>query len=135
MIPSNAEIILITEITEAFLRDPTTLAHHRLQTFAKKGLACAVEGCQRCGTHIAVWYDGRQYAKRGSTYGGLHVDIVGYEPDGTEYLMTVDHIQPRFWGGSDEISNKNPMCAEHNFKKGHRPDSLRLKPEFQEKVG
>ncbi len=37
-------------------------------------------------------------------------------------LLTVDHIVPRYQGGSDEISNLQPMCIHHNSSKGARND-------------
>lgn len=75
-------------------------------------------GCHRKGTHAVHWYNPGDYAKiLNGEHGagtGLHIDLVGYEPDGTEYLMTVDHIIPHSKGGPKLWFNLQPMCSEHN---------------------
>lgn len=43
---------------------------------------------------------------------------------------TVDHIVARRNGGSDEIENLQPLCREHNSKKGIKPDQYWSKSFF-----
>ncbi|NEP79264.1 MAG: DEAD/DEAH box helicase family protein [Okeania sp. SIO3B3] len=43
---------------------------------------------------------------------------------------TVDHIVARRNGGSDEIENLQPLCREHNSKKGIKPDEYWSKKFF-----
>ncbi|HEY9800959.1 MAG TPA: HNH endonuclease [Leptolyngbyaceae cyanobacterium] len=43
---------------------------------------------------------------------------------------TVDHIVARRNGGSDEIENLQPLCREHNSKKGIKPDEYWSKTFF-----
>lgn len=43
---------------------------------------------------------------------------------------TVDHIVARRNGGSDEIENLQPLCREHNSKKGIKPDEYWSKQFF-----
>ena len=42
---------------------------------------------------------------------------------GTDEDITIDHILPRVRGGSDEVSNLQPMCRKCNSHKGTRPDT------------
>lgn len=110
----------IYPITAEFLSDPRIQNHRRLETFAKKGLLCSHPGCHRVGTHVIHWYAPSDFKKFGDSGRGEHIDIIGFEANGTEYLMNVDHIYPRSKGGMDDISNKQPMCEAHNSLKSDR---------------
>jgi len=81
--------------------------HHRLRTFAEKGLQCVCEGCNRIGTRLV---------KSRDLNGGIHIDVFTDE----WHMMTVDHIIPKSKGGANHISNYQPMCRKHNNKKGNK---------------
>jgi hypothetical protein len=110
--------VRIEPVTDEFLQAHST--HRRLETYFHKGCKCVVPGCERVGTHIKYWYSAYDWKKYGDSGLGLHKDLIGYDPDGTEFLMTVDHILPRGHGGRDDISNKQPMCEMHNSKKADK---------------
>lgn len=77
--------------------------HKRLKTFAKKGLKCV--GCDRVGKYLIAAKD---------RSGSIHIDL--YTKDFE--LMTVDHIKPKWLGGTYDIENLNPMCCFCNTEKG-----------------
>lgn len=77
--------------------------HRRLRVFYEKGCKCV--NCDRQGTHLIL----------GEGRGQLHWDV--YCEDGIP--MSVDHIHPRSKGGSDDMSNLQPMCIICNNKKGN----------------
>lgn len=78
--------------------------HRRLQVFYHKGCKCI--NCGLEATQIAL----------GEGRGQKHWDL--YTAD--FYPLTVDHIIPKSRGGSDELENKQPMCASCNRAKGSR---------------
>lgn len=82
--------------------------HKRLKTFAQKGLKCV--SCDRIGKYLIAAKD-----KSGS----IHIDL--YTKDFE--LITVDHIKPKWLGGTYDIENLNPMCCFCNTEKGGDYDS------------
>ncbi len=77
--------------------------HRRLRVFYHKGCICV--NCNIVGTKLI----------QGSGRGGLHWDI--YADCGM--ALTVDHKIPKSKGGSDDLSNLQPMCAKCNTEKGN----------------
>lgn len=79
----------------------------RMECYAVHGTKC--QCCDRTGTELRLelWGDG-----------GLHLDLYGFEPDGSDFLMTRDHIMPKSKGGRNTIANYQPMCQYHNSEKG-----------------
>lgn len=82
----------------------------RYQTFFTKGCKCSV-----CGI------EGRYFAKekhlKDKSY---HLNLYAVDDNGTEILMTKDHILPRSNGGIDDISNYQTMCKLCNEAKGNK---------------
>ena len=88
----------------------------RLGAF-KKNLACA--GCERVGERFYV----ERHRKRNgeAKYGdGWHLNLYSVNPNGTETLMTRDHIVPRSKGGKDKLGNSLTMCTHCNLKKSDK---------------
>ena len=80
----------------------------RAKVYFKKGFDCVKDGCVVEGLYFALDLD---------MGGGIHLDLYGLEEDGTEVLMTIDHIHPRAKGGKDTTKNYQPMCVVCNFIK------------------
>lgn len=84
----------------------TTYAEHRrLKVFKHKGCKCITCGVE--GVHLIKGLD---------PTGGSHVDL--YTKDFR--LMTVDHNIPKSKGGSNDLSNLDPMCERCNTKKSNK---------------
>jgi len=80
--------------------------HRRLQVFAEKGLKCVHPDCDRVASRLILTQD---------VAGGLHLDVFTHDL----LHLNVDHIHPLSKGGSDHLSNKQPMCARHNARKSN----------------
>jgi hypothetical protein len=78
----------------------------RLGVFATKGCKCCVPDCPHEGILLIEGLD---------HCGNSHVDL--YTKD--FMLMTVDHHIPLSKGGTEDMSNKFPMCNRHNTKKSN----------------
>lgn len=86
------------------------MGSQRYQVFGKS-LACA--SCGLVGSFFALERD-KAAAKRDGPY---HFNLYALRPDGSEVLMTKDHIVPKSKGGKDHLSNYATMCSPCNNKK------------------
>jgi hypothetical protein len=80
----------------------------RLRCFKMKGLTCV-----RCGL-VGEFFAKEKSAVYDKT---CHLNLYAIG-NGTEVLMTRDHIVPRCEGGKDNMSNSQTMCMPCNSKKG-----------------
>lgn len=105
--------------------DDWTETHRRWGCYHHYGVKCCVPGCHRHGTGVVHWYSKQDFIRFGDSGKGEHIDLVGFEDDGTEYLMTVDHIVPDSKGGPKVWWNLQPMCEYHN---GHQQAKMLYLP-------
>jgi len=92
------------------------LTSYRYKVFALSGIKCIK--CGLTGTFFALERSVSQHTNK------FHFNLYGKDKKGKEYMITIDHIVPKAKGGSEALSNKQPMCFKCNNKKG---DSLESK--------
>ena len=101
----------------AGLRVPTKFgvlancASWRIQAYAAKGVTC-VE-CGLVGNMVAIE---KNKIQKTSKY---HLNLYHVSENGTETMMTIDHIMPKSKGGSNDLSNLQTMCCYCNSAKGN----------------
>ena len=88
---------------------PIKMDSLRYRVFATKGVVCS-----RCGIQ------GKFFAVESYTHqeGNYHLNLYALREDGSEVLMTKDHIIPKSKGGKDTLKNLQPMCMPCNALKG-----------------
>lgn len=82
--------------------------YYRLAVFLEKGVRCVSCGIE--GSYFSVIQDGPK--------GRVHMNLYAQNESGSEVLMTCDHIRPQCKGGTNDMSNLQPMCEPCNGKKG-----------------
>jgi 5-methylcytosine-specific restriction endonuclease McrA len=95
--------------------DPIKLGSDRYKLFKTKGTVCA-----ECGIVGTFFAKERTFTKKTPKKVSWHMNLYAIAADGTEVLMTKDHIYPKSLGGKDELENYQPMCHICNSKKGHK---------------
>ena len=96
------------------LRGP--LRDRRLKVFKIKGIKCV--SCGKRGKFFALEKDGG---------GRLHIDLYTKDQQGREILMTIDHKKPKSKGGSNRLSNLQPMCRPCNINKADKYTNIGTK--------
>lgn len=128
-------------IRHNFLGHPVKMTSQTLRLFKSKdpgkGLMC-VE-CGIVGTFFAL--ERRIADKDDPTNkdGVCQMRLYALKPDGTEVLMTKDHIEAKSKGGVSKLPNYQTMCVECNWKKEDRkphrkPTHLASQKEIKRKI-
>lgn len=99
--------------------DMMKMGSQRYYTFAKS-LCC--DHCCREGVFMAKE---RHLSKKGEPVGlgAYHFNLYAVDPDGTEVLMTKDHIIPKSKGGKNVVSNYMTMCEPCNKEKRNKDET------------
>lgn len=87
-----------------------SLSSDRLAVFAKSLI------CTQCGITGSIF----KLDLQGNS--APHLNLYAIKSDGTEMLMTKDHIVPKSKGGHDSLDNYQTMCADCNVAKGNSHD-------------
>ena len=95
--------------------DSVNMASDRLKTFARN------RRCVCCGIEGQYFVKERGVPRPGSTSPGVfHLNVYAVAADGTEVLMTKDHIVPKSAGGPSCPVNYQTMCCLCNVAKGSK---------------
>ena len=81
----------------------------RYQLFSLKGVVCV--NCGVTGSFFA-----KEKNPKDKSY---HLNLYGINSEGIEVMLTKDHILPKSLGGSNDLSNLQPMCKICNELKGN----------------
>ena len=98
------------EIFANFDGDMVSMGSQRYKLFKK---SCVCVTCGFTGTYFAKERNAISKAGR------YHFNLYGKREDGTEVMLTKDHIVPKSKGGADDASNYQTMCEPCNKKKGN----------------
>ena len=89
--------------------DLVKMNSQRYHLFKHKGCKC------KCGV------EGTFFAKeRSGDVERYHFNLYALRPDGSEVLMTKDHITPKSKGGANHFDNYEPMCSDCNEEKADK---------------
>ena len=93
------------------------LTSSRYRNFKKNGITC-----KKCG--LVGKFFGKEMDAVQSSSGceKWHFNLYAIRKDGSEVLMTKDHIVPKAKGGINHIDNYQTMCVKCNRKKGDKCD-------------
>jgi hypothetical protein len=96
--------------TQILFRVSVAFHGSRLQTYSEKGVTCV--DCGRQGMYFAIEKPKTEPFKE-----KYHINVYGINKYGSHFMMTSDHIIPKSRGGSDDVGNRQPMCADCNNRK------------------
>lgn len=91
--------------------DKISMGSQRYKLFKK---SCVCVTCGFTGTYFA-----KERNSQHPSNGRYHFNLYGKREDGTEVMLTKDHIVPKSKGGPDDASNYQTMCEPCNKKKGN----------------
>lgn len=89
------------------------MGSQRYKLFALKGTKCA-----RCGIVGSFFALEKQLNNKSNNTERYHFNLYAKHPDGSETMITKDHIVPKSKGGKNTLSNLQPMCIRCNAAKG-----------------
>lgn len=98
------------------------ISSKRMQTYTK-----GVE-CVQCGIRGRYWALQRSFSDKPGKQNSerFHLNLFAVNEHGHNIMMTSDHIIPKAGGGSDDLSNRQPMCEPCNNKKDDKmPDGTK----------
>jgi len=87
----------------------------RYLCYKKKGVTCVTCGIN--GHYFAAEKDIRQNGNPRDKY---HLNLYHLLQNGSEIMITVDHIIPASKGGQRTVENLQPMCERCNAKKADK---------------
>jgi len=94
----------------------------RYRNFKEHGIVCV--DCGIVGQYFALEKH-KNSSQRNDEYDPYHFNLYAVNKDGSEILMTKDHIIPKSKGGRDHLDNFQTMCTRCNCRKGNgdpKPD-------------
>lgn len=83
----------------------------RIKAYASKGVTCA--HCGISGTMFAI----ERYECQPMS--SCHLNLYHVRKDGSEVMITVDHVIPKSKGGTEDEDNLQPLCKPCNCRKGN----------------
>lgn len=105
------EVLQFTEVVEKeYNGHMVKMTSQRYRCFKLHGTKCV--GCGIIGTFFAL--ETQIYNSGNTRY---HFNLYAIRKGGSEVLMTKDHIIPKSKGGSNHLSNLQPMCTNCNAAK------------------
>lgn len=102
----------IKEVAVGSIAIGSAFCSWRIRCYATKGVVCAY--CGMRGDFFAIEKNASQNTDK------FHLNLYHVSEKGNQVLMTVDHIFPKSKGGSNDMSNLQPLCSICNFKKSDK---------------
>jgi len=115
----DPEFILATE--HEFDGHMVKMTSRRYELFQNKGVQCVK--CGIVGVFMAL--EAHEPSKKQDppgTPGRFHFNLYGINVQGSEVLITKDHIIPKSKGGANHADNYQVMCSPCNAQKGNKDE-------------
>lgn len=106
---------------------PINYKARRLRTFLNRGTQCAY--CGRKASHFALERP-KKIGNPCHEYSHWHLNLYITNKDGSETMMTADHVIPKAKGGKNTAENIVPACRLCNKRKGESMPEGKWKPKY-----